>query len=170
VKYSNLKIPFPGLPYLKFDFTGIPIVLASLLFGFIPGTITSIVASIAILARSGDVIGASMKGLAEFSTMLGVIAGLRLLKRFRYAGSYALGLAFRVLIMTAANWILITAGAMRLGAPDASFPLFWTSLVGVFNVIQGSITILGGYSIFEALRRRVPSLVKKTGGDSLLDS
>jgi len=32
LKYSNLKIPYPLLPHLKLDFTGIPIVISALLF------------------------------------------------------------------------------------------------------------------------------------------
>ncbi|MCJ7631288.1 hypothetical protein MUP77_02635 [Candidatus Bathyarchaeota archaeon] len=44
LKYSNLKIPFPLLPYLKFDFTGIPVVISALLFGLFPGILTSAVA------------------------------------------------------------------------------------------------------------------------------
>jgi len=62
MKYSSLKIPFPWLPFLKFDFTGIPVVLSLLLFGLIPGTFTSIIASVAILTRSGQIVSASMKG------------------------------------------------------------------------------------------------------------
>jgi len=29
LKYSNLKIPFPLLPYLRFDFTGIPVIISA---------------------------------------------------------------------------------------------------------------------------------------------
>ncbi|MGQ9506844.1 MAG: hypothetical protein ACUVTB_03160 [Candidatus Bathycorpusculaceae bacterium] len=50
LKYSGLKVPFPWLPILKFDFTGIPIVLSLLLFGLAPGAFTSAIAVLAILA------------------------------------------------------------------------------------------------------------------------
>ena len=78
MKYSALKIRFPWLPFLKFDFTGIPIVLSFLLFGLMSGATTSTIALLAILGRSGDVIGSSMKGLAELSTILGMALGLAL--------------------------------------------------------------------------------------------
>jgi riboflavin transporter FmnP len=52
LKYSGFKIPFPWLPYLKFDFTGVPIVLFLLSFGLASGITTSAVALLAILARA----------------------------------------------------------------------------------------------------------------------
>ena len=93
LKFSGFKIPFPWLPFLKFDFTGIPIVLSAIIHGLGAGTITSAVAFLAILARSGDVVGASMKGLAEFSTVLGMSLVLIRLRgrRFSIFVSYVIG-------------------------------------------------------------------------------
>lgn len=160
MKYSGLKIPFPWLPFLKFDFTGIPIVLSLLLFGFVPGIFTSIIASVAILARSGDVVGSSMKGVAEFSTILGMAVGLKLLKRFRMVGSFTAGITLRVLIMICFNLTLIYTGIMPLPTSYANAPILVALLFGAFNVVQGALSILGGYSIYEAIKRRAPSLVK----------
>jgi len=162
LKYSNLKIIFPWLPYLKFDFTGIPIVLATLLFGLIPGVITSAVASIAILARSGDVLGSSMKGLAEFSTILGLAIGLKLFNRFKVAGSSILGIVSRVFIMTIVNITLVYAVVLSIPSSLVNAPFLWILLVGIFNTIQGAISIIGGFFIYAAIRKRVPSIIKKT--------
>lgn len=164
LKYSNLKVPFPLNPDLKFDFTGIPIVLSLLLFGFIPGAFTSIIAFVAILARSGVILGSSMKGLAEFSTILGMAIGLRLFKRFKIVSSSILGIVSRVLIMVCVNFALIYAGIIPISAVYANVPLFYALLLGFFNVIQGIIGIIGGYSIYEAIKRRAPSLLKKEAG------
>lgn len=161
LKYSNLKIPFPWVPYLKFDFTGIPIVVSLLLFGLIPAAFTSVVASAAILARSGDFIGSPMKGLAEFSTILGMAIGLALFKRFRIVSSSFLGIVSRVLIMTIANFALIYAGIMTIYVSYVNVPLIYALLLGFFNAIQGIIGIVGGYSIYEAIKRRAPSLIRK---------
>ena len=38
LKYSGLKIPFPWYPNLKFDFTGVPIVMSLFMYGFSPAT------------------------------------------------------------------------------------------------------------------------------------
>ena len=161
MKYSGLKIIFPLLPFLKFDFTGIPIVLSLLLFGLIPGTFTSIIASIAILARSGQVVSSSMKGVAEFSTILGMAVGLKLLRRFRMVGSFAIGLTSRVMIMIFVDLALIYAGVISLPTSYTDIPAVAALLVGAFNAVQGILSILGGYSIYEALKRRASSLVKE---------
>ena len=38
LKYSGLKIPFPWYPNLKFDFTGVPIVMSLFMYGFPSGS------------------------------------------------------------------------------------------------------------------------------------
>ena len=76
LKFSGLKIPFPWMPFLKFDFTGVPIVTAFLMFDFTSGAFTSIVAALGIIARSGDLIGGIMKGIAEVSTVAGLAGGV----------------------------------------------------------------------------------------------
>jgi len=159
MKYSNLKIPFPLLPFLKFDFTGIPIVLSCLLVGFAPGSLTSVVAAVAILARSGDVLGSSMKGVAEFMTILGIAVGLKL--RLHISIALVLGISFRVVIMTGVNLLLIQGGIMAMPQSYADVPVVFALLLGGFNAIQGGISVLGGFTIFQALKKRAPSLVKK---------
>ena len=161
MKYSGLKIPFPWLPFLRFDFTGIPIVLSLLLFGLIPGTVTSIIASVAILARSGQIVSSSMKGVAEFSTILGMAICLKLPKRFRLVGSFALGVTSRALIMICVNLALIYVGVISLPASYTDIPIMVTLLVGAFNAAQGALSVLGGYSIYEAIKRRAAYLVRK---------
>jgi riboflavin transporter FmnP len=165
LKFSGLKIRFPWLPFLKFDFTGIPIVLSFLLFGLVSGVTTSIIAFLAILVRSGDVISSLMKGLAEFSTVLGMALGLVLLKKttkFNKPVSFALGISSRALIMICMNLVLIFTGMLTLYGSYAEIPIVVSLLVGAFNAIQGSLSILGGYFIQEALIRRAPSLISRT--------
>lgn len=162
MKYSGLKIPFPWLPFLKFDFTGIPIVLSLLIFGFFPGVFTSLIASAAILARSGQVVGSSMKGLAEFSTVLGMAVALRSTKRFRMASSFILGITSRVLIMILVDLALIYAGVIAIPPSYADLPVVVALLFGAFNAFQGILSIIGGYLIYEAIRIRAPSLLETT--------
>jgi riboflavin transporter FmnP len=161
MKYSALKIRFPWLPFLKFDFTGIPIVLSFLLFGLTSGATTSAIALLAILGRSGDVVGSSMKGLAELSTILGMALGLALKSnpsKLRKPVSFVLGISARSLVMICTNLILIFTGVMALYGDYAEIPVIVSLLVGAFNAVQGSLSILGGYFIYEAIIRRIPSL------------
>lgn len=154
LKYSNLKIPFPLMPVLKFDFTGIPIALAMLLFGLIPGFFTSIIALIAIFARSGDIVGASMKAIAEFSTIVGMAIGLKTTKKLRLVIMFSMGLIMRVLVMIPINLLLISFGVMKVQGVLAIVVL----LIVVFNILQGIITIFGGYSIYEIIKKHMPSI------------
>jgi riboflavin transporter FmnP len=161
LKYSGLKVPFPWFPVLKFDFTGIPIVLSLLLFGLVPGAFTSAIAVLAILARSGDFVGSSMKGLAEFLTIFGMFLGLKIATRFKLHISFCLGIATRAFVMMLVNLGLIYMGLMRFPSSYSEIPLLLIILLtGVFNVIQGAISIIGGYFIYEAIKRRSPSLAE----------
>ena len=164
MKYSALKIRFPWLPFLKFDFTGIPIVLSFLLFGLMSGVTTSTIALLAILGRSGDVVGSSMKGLAELSTILGMALGLLLVRNpsiLKKPASFVLGISLRSLVMICTNLILIFTGVMALYGDYAEIPVIVSLLVGAFNAVQGSLSILGGYFIYEAIVRRIPSLATR---------
>ena len=165
LKYSGLKIPFPWLPVLKFDFTGIPIVLSLLLFGLIPGAFTSAIASLAILARSGDFVGSSMKGLAEFLTILGMFLGSKMATRFKLPASFSLGVATRALIMMSVNLALIYTRLLSIPQAYSEIPLILVLLTGFFNIIQGTISIIGGYLIYEAIKRRSPSLIENKKAD-----
>ena len=156
MKFSGWKIPFPWLPFLRFDFTGIPIVLSFLLLGLTSGATTSSVAFIAILVRSGKPVDALMKAMAEFSTVLGMALGLRF-KKIEKPASYVLGIASRVLVTTLANLVVLPS---YQGMPF-ELTVQLSPLLGAFNVLQGSLSILGGYVIYEALIRRIPSLVTR---------
>lgn len=155
MKFSGLKIPFiPPLQFLHFDFTGIPIVLALLLFDLMPGgVIASAVAFFAILVRSGNPVGPLTKAIAEFSTIVGVALGLRWFKnptKLTKLISGILGIALRCLIMFFANLLVqpIYYGTPLVGV------LLLSPLVALFNAIQGTISVLGGYFIYEAIMRR----------------
>ena len=113
LKFSGLKIPFPWMPFLKFDFTGVPIVISLLLFGLSSSAITSTIACIGIVLRSGELVGGVMKGIAEFSTVLGMALGLRFMSQF-YIGSrskkvisVALGVLLRILSMSVWNIVVL---------------------------------------------------------------
>ena len=150
LKFSGLKIPFPWLPFLKFDFTGVPIALSFLLYGLPSGCFTSAVACLGIIARSGDVISSLMKSLAEFSTVFGMALGIYLPHRWRMLFSMVSGLALRVTAMSLLNLVVLPN---YYGMPySVVFGLI--PMIGIFNVLQGGITVLVGYFIYEAYTKR----------------
>lgn len=156
MKYSGLKIIFPWLPFLKFDFTGVPILLSFYILGFHSSLFTSAVAFFAIFARSGDVIGASMKALAEFSTVTGVAFSLKAIPKFKQYTSIIFGVLFRCTIMFFANLIILPLFTQK------SFMeiLLQGYLYAVFNAIQGFISIFGGILLQEAARKKIPAFSK----------
>ncbi len=155
LKYSGLKIPLPWFPTLKFDFTGIPIVLSLLMYGFPSAAITSGIALLAILLRSGDLVSASMKALAEFATILGMALLINRTSRISRPLAIALGLASRVAIMS----LLILALPSLAFLPSLSAAILFLPMLGAFNIIAGTISIIGGLTIYEAIKKRIPHLI-----------
>jgi len=158
LKFSGLKIPFPWMPFLKFDFTGVPIVTAFLMFDLTSGAFTSIVASLGIIARSGDLIGGAMKGIAEVSTVAG-LAGGNYISRMLGLGtgksrflSYVAGVALRIIIMSVWNLIVLPR---YYGVPfNAAVGML--PLLALFNGMQGALTVVLGTLLHEAYVRRIP--------------
>ncbi len=158
MKFSGFKIPFPWLPYLKFDFTGVPILLSLFLSGPLLGASTSAVAMLAIFVRSGDAVSAFMKALAEFSTVLGMYAGYAVFKKrqnLAKPASFMTGCTARVVVMALTNLIVLPS---YYGMTYEAV-LLTTPLTAVFNLAQGLLSMFGGYIIYEALRTRIPSLI-----------
>ncbi len=156
LKFSGLKIPFPWMPSMKFDFTGVPIVLSLLMYGLPSALTTSLVAFVGILARSGDIIGASMKFVAEFATVLGLWLGMKIAAKLsqpvKQGSGLTVGLGLRVATMSVANIIVLPL----YGYPQ---PIVYgmLPLVATFNVASGTLTILLGAFLYEAIRRRFPA-------------
>jgi len=159
LKFAGIKIPFPMLPFLKFDLDGIPVVLSLLLYGPYSAVTTCFVALVAILARSGDALSASMKALAEFATVLGMIP-FYAVSRNRLRGLAIIpGMATRVVVMlvaTLATWPLLFNS---LGAVVAFLPFS-----ALFNAIAAVISVAGGFIIYEALSKRAPALLTNANG------
>ncbi|MGB9740548.1 MAG: hypothetical protein ACPLW5_02150, partial [Candidatus Bathyarchaeales archaeon] len=96
-----------------------------------------------------------MKGLAEFFTVLGMFSGLKIVKRFNLSASFSLGITARVSIMMLTNLALIYTGVMPIPFSFREIPLNFVLLTGIFNTIQGTISIVGGFLIYAAIKRRL---------------
>ena len=157
LKYSGFKIPFPWMPMLKFDFTGIPVAIGLLLYGLPSAATTSLVAFLAIFARSGDLVGASSKFAAEFATVLGLWVGIKTSSKLGFGlqmgvvPGYIVSLLARVISMTAVNLVVLPV----FYKIPYEVAIGMLPLIGVFNAIQGSITVLLGYAIHQAYLKRV---------------
>jgi riboflavin transporter FmnP len=157
-KLANLKIPFPLMTDLKFDLLGIPMVLALLLFGLASGIITCSIGAVSIAIRGPP--NAFLKFLAELSTILGIYFVLRIkgLKSLDSQRGKLLGagssIFVRVIVMTFANLLLLPLFfSQAFEAVLLLLPVY-----GVFNVLQGALSALGGLLVYEAILLRLPSL------------
>lgn len=160
-KMAGLKIPFPLFTDLKFDALGIPMMLAYFLFGFLSGTVTSMIAFLSITLRSGRVFEAFMKFLAEFVTILGVYVVLRSKKPFAVERKWKIismvsGIIARVVVMDVANVLLLPIFTPYYASYQAVIAI--VHFISFFNVIQGAITVFGGFLFYEAVVLRLPSL------------
>ena len=157
LKFSGLKIPFPWMPTLKFDFTGIPILLSFLMYGLPSAFTTSLIAAFAIVVRSGDLVSASMKALSEFTTVLGFAIGIWVCDKLRSPSiqkrwfGWLLGVSLRIIVMGAANLVVLPVFyGMAQEFVYASIPI-----TAVFNLLQGSLSIILAAFLHEAIKRRI---------------
>jgi len=157
LKFAGVKIPFPMFPALKFDLDGIPIVLSLLLYGPYSAVVTCFVAFVAIVARSGAVVSASMKALAEFGTILGMVPFYKIDSSGSKGLATVSGMLARVVIMLVAN-----LAAWPLVFQSVQAAVAFVPFLAVFNAIAGAISIFGGYLIHAALAKRVPGLLPNT--------
>jgi len=105
---------------------------------------------VGIVARSGNVISASMKVFAELSTVIGLHISRNILKSPQL--SWALGLIARVAIMSVVNlYLLPNVYGVPYSATMGLLPL-----IGLFNIIQGLIAIALGHFLYVAIRKRLP--------------
>jgi len=159
-KLANLKIPYPLLLDLKFDLLGIPIILALFLFGLASGTITCAIGAVSIAFRGPP--NALLKFVAEFSTVLGVYIVLRVkgLNTLNIAKTKLLatasGITIRVIVMAVANILLLPLFFSLWYTVETV--LFLSPVIAVFNILQGAVSTLGGFAIYEAIIRRLPSM------------
>jgi len=140
---------------------GIPMVITYLFFGLIPGSATCFVSFAIISFR--DPFSGFMKTLAELATILGAFLLLRgrepSVSNKRKIFAALSGITLRVVVMAAATVLLFPVFMPKFYAtPQAAMAI--VHLVSAFNMIQGTISILGGFIVYEAVTRRVPSLKK----------
>jgi len=159
LKFSGLKIPFPWYTQLKFDFSGIPIVLSLILYGLTAGATTSSIAFLGILLRSGNLIGPSMKAIAEFSTIVGMAAFINRANKLGKYISIASGLIVRIVVMNIFNVVMLPL-VYPTSYPTIVEAFLFIPFLSVFNLIAGSISIFGGLIIHKALIKQIPSLMR----------
>jgi len=109
--FSKAEIPYPLLPNLKFDFAEIPIMMALLLGGLVPGLATAVIHWIGLTLARGLVLGPLMKFLAVAPMVAGFWLAIRLYKRGwtvkSIAAAFLAGIAARIVVCIALNAVVL---------------------------------------------------------------
>ena len=169
------EIPFPLLPYLKFDLAEIPDVLAFMIMGPLGGMVTSTVHWLILTFRAGFILGPFLKYAAVTSTILGFWGGAALRRRLPGNPSLksfmAIGMLFggilRIIAMSIANFLVlyvffpewmsfakVCLEAIGLEVSSDFSALFWTLLLtAVFNAIHIFVSVIPSYALIKTILR-----------------
>jgi len=174
----NLAVPYPVLPYLRFEASEIPVMVAFFVAGPLPALSTAVVYWV-ILTAVGEwsPVGPALKFAAVSSTLLGLWAGIAAYSRLtKRRGSTAEGvgsgvlaaIASRVAVCSLTNyaviWILfpfflgLATGALKASlAIEAASPfaaLAWITLfTGLYNAVHVLVSVLPAYAVVKTLSR-----------------
>ena len=135
--------------------------LSYFLFGFLSGTITSVISWLSISTHDPLFpFSGFMKFLAEFSTIIGVYLVLRARRPTSFSWkliSMISGVSVRVIVMAIANIMLLPV-FMSTFYKSYEAVIVLIPLISLFNAVQGAISVAGGFLVYEALVLRFSSL------------
>ncbi len=149
-------LPFPLLPFLTFDPTGIPIAIAAILYGPSAGMVATGIAGIVIGARNP--VGATFKTVAEFSTVVPLALVMHRFKRSLSRGgttgwitvtglTWVAAIGSRVAVMTLFNYAVLPIIIPSM----ANVIVFILVPIAVFNLIQGVLNVVPAYFVVDRL-------------------
>lgn len=183
--YLKAEVPFPLLPYLKFDFAEIPVMVTLFLFGPIPSLVTSVIHWITLTIARGVILGPLMKFLAVVPMIAGFWLGVSVYKKLRsgkthkvailsVAGS-AVGIVARVLVTSITNVVIFlivapeylsyagyTLGLVGIVTTSVFEVLLWALLLtGVFNTLHVPLSSFVAVTILKGAIIRMPNIAEK---------
>lgn len=187
VMLTSLKaeVPFPLLPYLKFDFAEIPVMITLFLFGPIPSLVTEVIHWIALTVTRGWILGPLMKFLAVVPMIAGFWLGVSMYNKLRSGKTHNVAILFvvgnivgivaRVLVASIANIVvfLIVApewlgyagymlGLVGIVTTSVFKILLWALLLtGVFNTLHVPLSSFVAVTILKGATIRMPNLAEK---------
>jgi len=158
---SPIKIPAPYAPYLIYQIWEIPIVAAFLLYGIVLGISIALLNTIVLFAVFPGTLptGPLYNLAAVLSTLFGVFLAKTLVSRGSQKHgepliaslSTALGIVFRVGVMTLVNWAFLRYPApVGFSMPEGAI-LLSLPLIAIFNATLALYTIPVGYSVAKAV-------------------
>ena len=181
ITMTKLTIPFPPLPYLKFDFSEVPVTVALMLMGPVYGFLSSMIYWFVLTMRAGELLGPSMKFAAVASMIVGFWVASMVYQRVvmkknlisMMVVGFLLGSLFRVIIMSVFNYLVLlyiaphymdfialTLSSIGLPAETTLDVVFWSLLLtAVYNLVHSAISMFPSYLLTKASFERIPGII-----------
>ncbi len=178
--FSRTEIPYPLMPYLKFDFAEVPAMLTLLLGGLVPGLTTEVIHWIGLSIARGWVLGPLMKFLAVVPMVFGFWLGIRIHRRKwtvkSIGAALLLGAIIRVVVCCLTNVVVVLFVApeflkfseyslktVGINVTSTSDVLSWTlALNGIFNALHVVLSSIIAIVLFRAVAKRLPRVAEKS--------
>lgn len=171
---AKAEIPFPLIPYLKIDFSEIPILTAFFLFGPLAATISAVIQWLFLNVQGSDApLGPLLKLAAVMSTLGGFWLGNEVYRRIKGNGAHpslALsmmlggGILWRVAAMTVVNYVvLVYVAPVFFGADYLSFARFTLEkstgwhFASNFAVLSYTLLFTAIYNVVNLLLAAIPA-------------
>lgn len=178
--FSRAEIPYPLLPYLKFDFAEIPVMLSLLLGGLYPGLVTAVIHWIGLTIARGWFLGPLMKFLAVAPMVIGFWLGMRIMRKdLLLLRSIAVALSFgivlrvivcaiintAVLLFIAPEYLRFSAACLKAIGMSVSSEIDALSWTLIFNAVFNALHVIFSAAIaiilFIAIIKRIPGLAER---------
>ncbi|GBC70445.1 hypothetical protein HRbin02_00212 [Candidatus Calditenuaceae archaeon HR02] len=174
----KLHLRYPLLPFLSFDISEIPDVLAYFMFGLSGGLVAAVAHWVALNFGTPfhQLVGPTMKLLAVLSTMLGLEAASRIKGGSMVLNSVALALLSRTAIMAGATFILyyylfpgvylpfsrkVLSGIGIAVESDLTLATVMVAFTSIFNIIHVFMSVLPAYAAYNRILATLPHLPSK---------
>lgn len=181
---TRAEVPFPPLPYLKFDFAEVPVMMVFMLSGPVPALFTEVIHWLGLTFRSGW-LGPLMKFLAVVPMIIGFWIGIKVgakipqkHRRVNFTKIFILGIIFgaamRVIVCSftnimlflfiSPNYLLYAEAMLRaIGIKINSQIDVWIwalTLTGIFNAIHVPLSSITSLIMLKAALRKIPSIAR----------
>lgn len=178
------EIPYPLLPYLKFDLAEIPVMIILFIFGPLPSLVTEVVHWIGLTITRGWILGPLLKFVAVVPMIVGFWLGVILYRKFSSENNTTIsfiignivGIVLRVIVTSIANilvllvvapeWLEYAGFALNsvgIVATSVFEVLMWTLLLtAIFNTLHVPLSSLVAIMLLNGINFRMPNIIKKT--------
>lgn len=182
--FMGLAIPYPLMPFLKFDLAEIPDIVSFMIVGPSGGLVTALIHWFVLNLKGGGmvpVVSPLMKLMAISSMMLGLYIGAKMAegkdRKAMLVGMIGWGIIVRVVVMGLVTFLLYYAimpetyipfaekmlGALGIRVEGALQVAFYTVLfTAIFNALHVPLSVLLAAIVAEAAMRH-PKLAMQVG-------